>query len=434
MNYSAAFIIILSALGGQTYASEFSGTLSSQTSYGIDSHQVQQQEWLLDLEYNAAFWGGDLTAIGRLRFDSVDELNRSHSERPSNYASVNGPLASGADGELILRELYWDKATDNIYWRLGKQQVVWGEADGLKLLDVINPQSFREFVLDDFDDSRIPLWMVNAEITLGDDGLLQLLWIPDSTTHELAPASSDFALSSPLFVPAVPTVPTGISLVLNEAVAPAAIIADSDFGMRYTTFAKGWDLSANYLYHYVDTPVTLTRSVDGSLEVDQRYYRSHLAGGTASTALGDWILRAELAFETDINHRTTEPLPGVSQAHQWSSVVGLDWQGFTDQFISVQWFQRTIAGGREKRIAKKRENTVSFLWESKFANETLSLEWLHLHSTDHGDGLVQPEVRYNYEANLDIYLNAAVFYGDRKERFGQFDHADRIAFGFVWGF
>jgi len=48
--------------------------------------------------------------------------------------------------------------------RLGKQQIVWGETDGLKLLDVMNPQNFREFILDEFEDSRLPLWSVKYTV------------------------------------------------------------------------------------------------------------------------------------------------------------------------------------------------------------------------------------------------------------------------------
>jgi hypothetical protein len=38
-----------------------------------------------------------------------------------------------------LRELYIDTSINDINVRIGKQQVVWGTADGMKLLDIINP-------------------------------------------------------------------------------------------------------------------------------------------------------------------------------------------------------------------------------------------------------------------------------------------------------
>ena len=61
---------------------------------------------------------------------------------------------------------------------LGRQQNVWGKADGLKVLDLVNPQDFRELILDDFDDSRIPLWAVNAEIPVA-EVVVPLVWIPE---------------------------------------------------------------------------------------------------------------------------------------------------------------------------------------------------------------------------------------------------------------
>ena len=42
-----------------------------------------------------------------------------------------------------LRELYLDTKIGGVDLRLGKQQVVWGTADGIKLLDIINPTDFR---------------------------------------------------------------------------------------------------------------------------------------------------------------------------------------------------------------------------------------------------------------------------------------------------
>ena len=144
-------------------AADYSGTLKSQTSFSTSGDSdIQQQEWLLDLEMNERLGQGELTAIARIRLDTVDDLNPTGSVPAGSYSSLGGPLLSGKNGQFGLREFYWQYGDDAADWKIGKQQVVWGEADGLKLLDVINPQNFREFILDDFDDSRIPLWMINA--------------------------------------------------------------------------------------------------------------------------------------------------------------------------------------------------------------------------------------------------------------------------------
>ncbi|MDJ0740420.1 MAG: RNA polymerase-associated protein rapA [Gammaproteobacteria bacterium] len=74
-----------------------------------------------------------------------------------------------------LRELYIDTTGFDWDFRIGKQQVVWGTADGIKLLDIINPTDFRELNQNAFEDSRIPVWMVNAERYIGERGNIQLI-------------------------------------------------------------------------------------------------------------------------------------------------------------------------------------------------------------------------------------------------------------------
>ena len=62
-----------------------------------------------------------------------------------------------------LREAYVDAEVNDYSLRVGKQQVVWGTADGMKLLDTINPTDYSEMAQNQMEDSRIPVWMVNAE-------------------------------------------------------------------------------------------------------------------------------------------------------------------------------------------------------------------------------------------------------------------------------
>ncbi len=75
----------------------------------------------------------------------------------------------------ILRELYLDTRAVGWDFRLGKQQVVWGTADGIKLLDIINPTDYRELNQNVSEDSRIPVWMINAEKYFDSGNSVQLI-------------------------------------------------------------------------------------------------------------------------------------------------------------------------------------------------------------------------------------------------------------------
>lgn len=86
-----------------------------------------------------------------------------------------------------LRELYVDAtilgAGDNeVNFRLGKQQVIWGRTDLFRVLDVINPVDFsRNNIYDELEDIRIPMWMLTTDFRFGptgafDDFNAQIVW------------------------------------------------------------------------------------------------------------------------------------------------------------------------------------------------------------------------------------------------------------------
>jgi len=82
-----------------------------------------------------------------------------------------------------LREAYVDAETNGYSIRAGKQQVVWGTADGMKLLDAINPTDYAEMAQNQMEDSRIPVWMINAETDAADGGNWQVIISEGKSSH-----------------------------------------------------------------------------------------------------------------------------------------------------------------------------------------------------------------------------------------------------------
>ena len=67
-------------------------------------------------------------------------------------------------------EIYLNVERRPLFLRIGRQNLAWGEADGQRLLDGINPLD-RLFGLpfdEDLDEQRIPLWMIRANLQLID--------------------------------------------------------------------------------------------------------------------------------------------------------------------------------------------------------------------------------------------------------------------------
>jgi len=94
----------------------------------------------------------------------IDVANRSVQDGGETYTQRD-----------LLREAYIDQETEGVSFRVGKQQVVWGTADGMKLLDAINPTDYTEMAQNQMEDSRIPVWMINAEKDIENGGNVQFI-------------------------------------------------------------------------------------------------------------------------------------------------------------------------------------------------------------------------------------------------------------------
>ena len=409
------------------------GTLETEWAGMLDDGSTQKLETILQPELNVSLTGdSSLTGILRIRGDAEDKLEPG-SPYQDNRSTASSSLYLGDNVDVELRELYIDSYFDDTLLRVGKQQVVWGQADGLKVLDVVNPQSYREFILDDFDNSRIPLWTINIEFPVADESLVQLIWLPDTTYNDLQEPVSPYAFSSPRIVPQ--TVP-GFSTVILDATKPDKPLSDSDFGARFSTFLDGWDITLNYLYHYKDNPVFYRQILGTQVTITSEYERTHLIGGTFSNAFGDYIFRSEIGYSTNSYHVTHDAMDsdGIEETGEASYVLGLDYSGITDVFLSAQFFQTVLTEDPPGISRDQVENTITFLVEHNFANETWKAEILLIQSINDGDGMVLPKISHEFSSNISIWAGADIFYGDSDGLYGQFDDQDRITVGFEWGF
>jgi hypothetical protein len=102
---------------------------------------------------------------------------------------------------------YVDLGRGPVKLRIGRQDLSWGESDGFRLLDMIEPldNRFGFPLVEDLDDRRIPLWMVRPTLSIGTLGPLRNLtidsyWVPGTIDNEVSPVTpsgNPFATGSP---------------------------------------------------------------------------------------------------------------------------------------------------------------------------------------------------------------------------------------------
>jgi hypothetical protein len=91
-------------------------------------------------------------------------LDSNHEWRDKGFDGSRNRLYILDDLHDILNEAHVTWAPKPFFFRVGKQIVAWGETDGFRLMDQINPQDNRRGFGDvQFENTIIPLWLVRAE-------------------------------------------------------------------------------------------------------------------------------------------------------------------------------------------------------------------------------------------------------------------------------
>src|SRR5262249_1397810 len=139
--------------------------------------------------------------------------------------------------DVDLRQALLSVSAGDFDLRVGRQQIVWGEALSTFITDVVNPKDFREFVLPEFSDIRIPLCALDATYTLGKGLVLEGVWTPDVRVNRFPKPGAEFEFFSlPL--------PPNVRLASEQK--PPMTLGNSQGGVRVSYLVSGWDVSVLY--------------------------------------------------------------------------------------------------------------------------------------------------------------------------------------------
>jgi len=183
--------------------------------------------------------------------------------------------ASGKDQELlddfddeILRELSIRFTNDEGTFavKAGKFQRGWGQADGIRLLDILNAQDLRQrTLLADTDEIRIPAWTVAVTADISNDVSLEFIYIPEVRHSEFVinnptPNSQTSGGAFGFPFPQIVEGQTGFGMpLLGAHLTEREVEAwkHSELGMRLKFDAYGGEATVNVFYGYQDLPVVV---------------------------------------------------------------------------------------------------------------------------------------------------------------------------------
>jgi hypothetical protein len=177
---------------------EIQARISTQNTFqhdGVDTFDWVQwrNEVRFDLKYDlipvgktyGILEGAKLNLLYRGRYDAVYDIRDSFDRH--GYDRDDFRFPEGKYPRELFLDLAFTGPLKNFSARIGRQQVVWGESDLFRSLDVVNPLRVDQngFVGEDFADYREPLWIAKFLYNLENIGILEgagleVFYSPDS--------------------------------------------------------------------------------------------------------------------------------------------------------------------------------------------------------------------------------------------------------------
>ncbi len=453
--FLAVLFLVSSAVlkTGAAHAGEgtLTGYVQHRSEFGLETpRRYAVSEFLGNLELNYKYdeqWA--IHTILRGRYDGIYDLREDFKRDVS--AGDRDNLRS--EGEV--REIYLDyKPIENLSFRAGRQVVIWGESDGLRLMDMINPLDLKwGYLTRDFEDIRTPLVMLRTNYKIpGLDRYMagvELIWIPgDFEVNEIAPAGAAWAPESPVFFNSQMQGLVGMGLlpVVTDDKKPQTL-KNSRYGAKFTGHVAGTDFSLNYLHTYADSAVFHFAGIGaapppfvGSFNLEAKYPWKHIVGATFNHDFGLVVARGEVAYEFNNEFQNLTKPDWTEKSDYLKGMLGFDYvlgiPGFNRGrtiFISGQVFNFHIVDHNNNIVnlpygytVKQDEQVLTLLMNTGFLSDSILPEIFVAYDPSYSSWWIHPKLGLAFGSKWRIEVGANIFEGKNTQRlpFGTFDKDD----------
>ena len=328
------------------------------------------------------------------------------------------------DLDFNLREAYMDIYFKAMDIRIGKQQIIWGSADGVFITDVVSPKNLEEFLLRDFEEIRVGITSLKADYYIGNN-TLEFVWAPVFTPTKMPDKSSIWFPERDLSkAPIEPTIDNSKREVENN-------LENSEVFARFSSMGSliDYELMAGYMWD--DEPTMhIQKTIDRetqkptSITAIPQHHRLSLAGGSFSTTLGPFVFRGEGAYYDGKYFQDSNQPEGVVEKNYLHYLVGTDFKLF-DVNLSTQFIQETILDYDDSIRDEQYKNTMTFLAKDDFLRQKLTVEFFSYVGLNNSDALLRPKVYYDLQDSFELLFGANLFLGE-KGRFGQYNENDML--------
>ena len=348
---------------------------------------------------------------------------------------------------------------------LGRQIVIWGRSDSIRVLDVINPLDNREPGRVDIEDLRRPVGMLRATATSGTGR--PAIAIPEIRFDDNPATGSDFAFDAALGSgPGAPPVVTLQETIPND-------FSNWELALALNGIFEGWDISFHAAWFYDDRPHVVNSALPsdqipfdtpgGPVPVGIRldHGREWMLGAGGNRTFGSWLAKAELAYFGGVDFcdeypRSDDPNPpplptlppGTAllpcrgeDKDRVDAMIGLEYYGIEDATLSIDIANRRFLdfeGELRNSIdfAQRNSEEIALRYTQSFFREKLEVTLLAYVLGWHAQDGAILRVSADYDLRDALVLSAGwiLFEAGDAVPLSAWGRNDRFIFGLKWSF
>ena len=329
---------------------------------------------------------------------------------------------------IELREAYFDYTASNWDLRIGRQIVIWGVSDGLRITDLVSPLDLTEFLARDYDDIRIPVDAIKWRY-LDDVVKLELLFVPVFQSY-IIPDDPENPWSI--------TYPTdGPEIIVAPARKPEISIRNSEYGGRLSFYLPGLDVSVCGLRTWNKLPVyerNFTPAHD-TLVMVPKHFRYTMVGLDFSRPQGSFVIRGEAAMyngeplTTDLQNQSNP----VARKTTMNYLVGLDWYASGNWILTGQFSQKLILLYEDQLENPKNTLLATLGVTRKLFRSTLSASTFGYVDLTNKGVFARTSLDYSLSDQIHLITGVDIFHGDAGI-FGAYKNNSQIFFKAKYNF
>jgi hypothetical protein len=320
---------------------------------------------------------------------------------------------------ITFREAFMEYTGKGWGFRAGRQIIIWGQADGMKITDVISPMDLTEFLAQDYDDIRMPVNAVTLNL-FRDLWQLELVCVPLFESYILPGEDNPWSLDL-----------TGgmDNVVIDPATEPDLLLKNMEYGGKLAFYLSGIDIELSALHTWNKMPVYRYQleEEDEVLHLIPEHHRMGFIGLGFSKSLSAFIIRGESAFYFGKNFTPAIEYmeTGLRERSSINYLLGIDWYPGGEWSVSGQFSDEWILDYCE-HIQHPEHTLISTLGVSKkLLNSNLKLATFAYLELKEGSFFNRTSADYALSDNIHVSLGFDWFQGDGG-LFGQYNENSQV--------